>query len=503
VILSLLTAALLAAPAAADKPADKPTEKKEPVAASADTTPVVTHHQIMIDGKPLRYTVTAGKLPIRNDTGETEAYIFYMAYIADRSGGPQTRPLTFSFNGGPGSASVWLHLGALGPQRVKMRDEGGMPSPPYQLVDNPYTWLDQTDLVFIDPVGTGYSRAIKPELGKKFWSVNGDVESVGEFIRLWLTRNERWASPLFLVGESYGTTRAAGLSGYLVERSGIAFNGILLVSSILNFETADFTRGNELPYSLYLPTYTATAWYHKKLPPDLQSQDLGVALGESEKWAADGYPRVLARGDRLSAVDRTDAIERLTRLTGLSKTYLDQSNLRVDIEHFCKELLRSEHRTVGRLDSRFKGIDESGVSETPDFDPSMAAIRPPYTAAFNQYVRTELNYKSDLTYYILGGGVGPWDWGSARAGFPDVSGSLRSAFAKNPAMKLFVASGHYDLATPYFATQYTLAHLGLEPEERARITTREYEAGHMMYIHSGELAKLKHDVSEFMRAALR
>ncbi|MGH7743179.1 MAG: S10 family peptidase, partial [Candidatus Eiseniibacteriota bacterium] len=398
---------------------------------------------------------------------------------------------------------VWLHLGAIGPRRVKMMPDGMMPSPPYELVDNAYTWLDQTDLVFIDPVGTGYSRASKPELGPKFWGVQGDLESVGEFIRLYLTRYERWTSPLFLVGESYGTTRAAGLSGYLIERSGIAFNGIVLVSSILNFETADFTRGNELPYSLFLPTYTATAWYHKKLPADLQSKPLRTALDESEAFASDAYPRALAMGTRLTGGERAAALEKLSRLTGLDRTYLDRSELRVDIQHFCKELLRDQRRTVGRIDSRYQGIDESAVGETPDYDPSIAATRPPYTATMNQYVRTELGYKTDLPYYILGGGIGPWDWGSARAGFPDVSGALRSAFAKNPDMKLFVASGHFDLATPYFATAYTLDHLGLEPDERARVTTREYEAGHMMYVDTGELAKLKQDVSAFLTAALK
>ena len=505
------TPVLLAAAPAKGKPAAKsgaPASKSgsgagaTPEAGAPDTIPVVTHHETTVDGKSLRYTVTTGLLPLRNETGDTEARIFFMAYAAEGRGGPGTRPLMFSFNGGPGSASVWLHLGALGPKRVKMLDEGGMPAPPYQLVDNPNTWLDRTDICFIDPVGTGYSRASKPEGGKKFWSVQGDVESVGEFIRLYLTRYERWTSPLFLVGESYGTTRAAGLSGYLVEH-GVAFNGIILVSSILNFETADFTRGNDLPYSLYLPTYAATAWYHKKLPTDLQSKGLKDVLAEVEPWAEAGYPAFLARGDKLSRAERDGALDRLARYTGLSRAYLDQSNLRVDIQHFCKELLRSERRTVGRLDSRFKGIDESAAGETPDYDPSLAAIRPPYTAAFNAYVRTELGYKTDLPYYILGGGIGPWDWGSARAGFPDVSGALRFAFAKNPEMKLFVASGHYDLATPYFATDYTLAHLGLEPEERVRVTTRQYEAGHMMYIHAGELAKLKKDVAAFIEAALK
>jgi carboxypeptidase C (cathepsin A) len=488
---------LLAAPVlAADPPA--------PAKAKSDSTeaPVITHHQISVAGKPLAYTVTTGKLPFKNEQGETEAEIFFMAYTLDGAASPAGRPMMFSFNGGPGSSSVWLHLGALGPRRVKMRADGAMPSPPYQLVDNPFTWLDQTDLCFIDPVGTGYSRASKPELGKKFWGVQGDLESVGEFIRLYLTRYQRWASPLFLVGESYGTTRAAGLSGYLVERSGIAFNGILLVSSILNFETADFTRGNELPYTLYLPTYTATAWYHKKLPADLQSRDLGATLDEVKQWATGDYARALALGDQLPAEQRAAALDRLARYTGLDRGYLDLANLRVDIQRFCKQLLRSERRTVGRLDSRFQGIDDRATAETPEFDPSLAAIRPPYTAMFNQYVRGELNYKSDLVYYILGGGIGPWDWGSGRAGFPDVSGSLRAAFAKNPDMKLFVASGHYDLATPFFATDYTLAHLGLEPAERARVTTREYEAGHMMYIHEEELAKLKRDVTAFVRGAL-
>jgi carboxypeptidase C (cathepsin A) len=492
---------LLATPALAAESGDKaPAAKAKPDSTEA---PIVTHHQITVAGKPLAYTVTTGKLPLKNEQGDTEAEIFFMAYTRDGAASAATRPLMFSFNGGPGSSSVWLHLGALGPRRVKMRTDGAMPSPPYQLVENPFTWLDQTDLCFIDPVGTGYSRASKPELGKKFWGVQGDMESVGEFIRLYLTRYQRWASPLFLVGESYGTTRAAGLSGYLVERSGIAFNGILLVSSILNFETAAFTRGNELPYTLFLPTYTATAWYHKKLPADLQGRDLAPTLEEVKQWATGDYARALAMGDHLSAEQRATTLDQLARYTGLDRHYLDLADLRVDIQHFCKELLRGERRTVGRLDSRFKGIDESATAEEPEFDPSMAAIRPPYTAMFNQYVRADLGYKTDLTYYILGGGIGPWDWGSAGwNGFPDVSGSLRAAFSKNPDMKLFVASGHYDLATPFFATDYTLSHLGLEPAERARITTREYEAGHMMYIDEAELAKLKRDVAAFISGAL-
>ena len=502
---TLLLPLLLLGPAedakAPEKPAEKKEEKKDE--KKEEEKPVVTQHQLAIGGKALKYSVAAGLMPLKNDAGETEANIFFMAYVADRPGGPEQRPLTFSFNGGPGSSSVWLHLGCVGPKRVKMREDGGMPSPPYELVDNESTWLDQTDVVFIDPVGTGYSRATKPELGKKFWGLQGDIESVGEFIRLYLTRYERWGSPLFLVGESYGTTRAAGLAGHLVERNGIAFNGIILVSSILNFQTARFGKGNDLPYELFLPTYTATAWYHKKLPADLQQQDLRKTLEEAEKWAATDYPVALAQGDKLSPADRGQVAERLARYTGLSKTYVENADLRIEIQRFCKELLRGERRTVGRLDSRFKGIDETAVGEEPEFDPSLAAIRPPYTAMLNDYARRQLGYKSDLHYYILGGGIGEkWDWGPQGAASADTSESLRSAFSKNPDMRVFVAKGHYDLATPYFATEYTLAHMGLDPSQRSRVTTAEYEAGHMMYIHAGELAKLKKDVSAFIQGSL-
>ena len=500
--LTLLAATAFAAPA---KQAAKPAAEA-PKEAGPDTSswkePVVTHHSVAAGGKTLNYTVTTGMMPLKSATGETEANIFFMAYTLDGVANRAQRPLMFSFNGGPGSASVWLHLGCVGPKRVKMRPDGTMPSPPYQLVDNPDTWLDQTDLVFIDPVGTGFSRATKPELGKKYWSVSGDVESVAEFIRMYLVRYQRWTSPLFLVGESYGTTRAAGLSEYLVD-NGVALNGIVLVSSILNFETADFSRGNELPYSLFLPTYTAIAWYHKRLPADLQSKPLREVLDQSEAWTETSYAQILAKGDQLKGDERAAAIDQLARFTGLSKEYLDLDNLRPNIEQFCKQLERDKRRTVGRLDGRFEGIDDTATGEFPDNDPSLSAIRPPYTATFNQYIRSDLGWKTDAEYYILGGGIGRWDWGGGREGYPDVSGALRGAFSKNADMKLFIASGHYDLATPYHATQYTIDHLMLEPQERARVTMKQYEAGHMMYIDEVELGKLKKDVSEFISGALK
>jgi len=470
-------------------------------AATTDGPPSVTRHEIRVGSRTLRYTVTTGVMPLKSAAGETEARIFYMAYTLDGANDAARRPLMFSFNGGPGSSSVWLHLGALGPRRVQMMPDGAMPPPPFQLVDNEHTWLDFTDLVFIDPVGTGYSRAARPDLASKFFGLQGDIQSVGEFIRLYLVKNSRWTSPLFLVGESYGTTRAAGLSGYLVER-GVAFNGVMLVSTVMNFQTTRFARGNDLPYVLFLPTYAAIAWYHKRLPPDVQGADLRRFLDEVERWAATDYTVALAKGDRLTPSERQEVIDRLNRYTGLSKTFLDNSDLRVEIQRFDKELLRDQRRTVGRLDGRFKGMDATAADATPEFDPSMAAIRPPYTATFNQYVRAELGFRSDLEYYILGGGVGRWDFGADNA-YADVSEALRSAFAKNPYMKLFVASGYYDLATPYFAAEYTLRHMALDPSLRGNVTSTFYEAGHMMYIDQTSLAQLKRDAAAFVQNASR
>lgn len=469
-------------------------------AVLADETPVVTKHEIKMGAGTLRYTVTTGMMPIKNSaTGETEGQIFFMAYTLDTEQDPARRPLMFSFNGGPGSSSVWLHLGALGPRRVKMLDDGGLPPPPYQLVDNEQTWLDQTDLVFIDPVGTGFSRAARPELGSRFFGLRGDLETVGEFIRMYLTRYKRWASPLFLVGESYGTTRAAGLAGYLVDR-GIAFNGIVLVSTILNFQTVSFAQGNDLGYALHFPTYTATAWYHKKLPADLQQKELRKVLDEVERWVTNEYTVALAKGDALAPAERQTVIDKIARYTGLSKEFVDNSNLRIELGRFNKELLRTDRRTVGRLDSRFKGIDAQAVGERSEFDPSMAAIRPPYTAAFNDYVRRELGYQSDREYYILGGGTGRWDFGAENS-YADTSDALRRAFARNPYMKVLVASGYYDFATPYFAAEYTMNHMNLDASFRKNIRYEYYEAGHMMYVDLRSLAKLKRDAAAFIQQA--
>lgn len=485
---------------AAAQPQAAPQPKPSPT-AQPEEPPVVTKHTINAGNRTLNYTVTTGFMPIKNREGETEAKIFYMAYTLDGVANPKDRPLMFSFNGGPGSSSVWLHLGALGPKRVKMQDNGFMPAPPYELVDNPETWLTETDLVFIDPVGTGYSRATKPELASKFFSVNGDIESVGEFIRMYLVRGERWASPLFLVGESYGTTRASGLSGYLFEK-GIAFNGILLVSSVMNFQASRFADGNDLPFQLIFPSYTATAYYHKKLSANLQNRSLSEVLRESEKFAETDLLVAFGKGDRMSANEKQAAIKKFSELTGLSAAFIEQNNMRVELGEFLKELLRDQRRIAGRLDSRFTGIDKDAAGDNPESDPSMSAIRTPYTAAFNDYVRRELGFKSDAEYYILGGGIGQWNW-NTNNGYANTSLALREAMQKNPFMKLFVANGYYDMATPYFATEYTLANLNLDPTLRKNVSLAYYEAGHMMYIEQNSLKKLKSDVTSFMQNAMK
>jgi len=474
---------------------EQPTEKKVTI---PQVPPVETQHQLTVANRLLSYTATTGIIPLKDeDKDEITAGIFFTAYTLNDVADTAARPLIFVFNGGPGSSSVWLHLGAIGPQRVKMQDEGWMPAPPFRLEDNPSTWLDLADLVFIDPVGTGFSRAADPEKKKDFWSVENDLKSVGDFIRLYLTRYKRWHSPLYLAGESYGTTRAAGLAGYLFDR-GIAFNGLLLISTVLNFQTISFDQGNDLPFMLFLPTYAATAWYHRLLPPDLQQKSLVDFLTEVEAWAETDYTVALSKGDRLTAGEREAVIQKLALYTGLEPRFLDYTNLRVRDQHFFKELLRSKKRTVGRLDSRFTGIDRLYVTETPEFDPSMTAIFPPYTAMFNQYVRESLGYETDATYEILSISVNQaWQWD--RGKFPDTSESLRSATSKNPFMKVFLALGYYDLATPHFATEYTLSHMDLDPSVRSNFVTAYYEAGHMLYLDVPSLTRLKSDVSQFMQ----
>lgn len=455
--------------------------------------PAVTHHKITVHGRTIEYTATAARMPIRDEQGHVEAQMFYVAYTVDNSG--SNRPLTFAFNGGPGSATVWLHMGAFGPKRVKLNSDGSMPAPPFTWEDNQNTLLERSDLVFVDAIGTGYSRAATPDLGKKFWSVSGDIDAFGEFIRQYLQKNSRWMSPLYLAGESYGTTRAAGLSGYLVDH-GIALNGIVLISTILNFGTVSFTTGNDLPYVLYLPTYAMTAAYHDKLAPELQ-KDPAALRKEVEKWASTEYLLALEQGDSLPEADRESVAEHLARYTGLSKQYIERCNLRVDLGHFDTDLLRDKGKMIGRLDGRFTGPEAEQTEQDPDFDPSEAAIRPPYTAVFGQYVKQELNYQSDLTYYILGGGIGRWDFqATGWSGFTDTAPALRRAFAKNPYMRVFIAEGMYDAATPYFAVDYTFDHMGLSAAAHKNISRDHFNAGHMVYIDNESMEKLAGDINK-------
>ena len=463
-----------------------------------DEAPIITSHQLELAGTTLAYQAAVGNMPLKDEKGRIEAQIFYTAYTLESDADPAARPLIFVFNGGPGSASIWLHMGALGPKRVDMGAEGFMPPPPFKLVDNAHTWLDLGDLVFIDPVGTGYSRAADPADNEKYWGLDEDLEAVGEFIRLYLSRNKRWTSPLYLAGESYGTTRAAGLAGHLIDR-GIAFSGIVLISTVMNFQTLRFTKANDLPYMLYLPSFCAAAHYHRQLSDELQARDLRELLREVADWAESDYAVALAKGDRMSKAERADIAERLSRYTGLSRRFIVGADLRVNIMSFCKELLRDDKRAVGRLDSRFIGIMASAEGASFDFDPSMHAITPPYNAVFNQYIREQLRYETDLNYEILSFKVNE-KWKYAGGRFPDTSEGLRAAFAKNPFMRVLVAQGYYDLATPFQAAYYSLAHMGLDASLRDNITIAEYEAGHMMYVHEPSLAQLKADASAFIRS---
>ncbi len=468
------------------------------VAGEVDEKAVVTHHAIKLGGKTINYTATVAQMPLKDSAGETEAHIFYMAYTLDGVSNAARRSLTFCFNGGPGSASIWVHMGAMGPRSPRLMPSGSMPPPPYQLKDNQDTWLDMTDLVFIDPVGTGYSRAKNVEIARRMNGVQGDIQSVGEFMRLYVTQNNRELSPLFIAGESYGTFRAAGLAGYLIDR-GLAFNGIVLIGTTLNLETI-WSRSDDLVYELELPTYAADAWYHKKVAADLQAKDLKSFLTEVRDFATGEYSLALNKGDTLSAPDRKAIVDKLTRYTGLDASYIERSDLRYDVSHFTRQLLREKNKTIGRYDGRLTGDSPLNTGETSEFDPSSTEITPPFTAVFTNYMRTELNYKTDM-YYYPSGGIQPWDYG-VQNGFGDTTTLLKNALTKNPYMKVLVAASFYDLATPFYAVEYTFNHMGLNPGMHKRISWAYYQAGHMLYIDSESHAKLRRDVAAFMSSAL-
>ncbi len=469
---------------------------------SPDPELSVTKHTITLNGEKINYTATAGYLPQRDESGKIKGNIFFVAYTRDGITNPATRPVTYTYNGGPGSASVWLHMGALGPKRILMGDDGRMLAPPYTVADNEFTWLAFTDLVFIDPVMTGYSRPAEGVDKKEFTGYTEDIQSVGDFIRLYTTRYDRWASPKFLSGESYGTTRSAGLSGYLQDRHGLFLNGIVLISAVLDFATGDFfISGNELPYSLFLPTYAAMAWYHKQVPA---YSDLKTLLTDVEKYAVGDYTLALMKGDRLTPAERQTVAAQLSKFTGLSTEYLQSCNLRIRDDRFTKELLRKQGKTVGRLDGRFTASDYDRAGETYEFDPSYnATIYGPFTTAVNDHLHRVLKVKNDLPYEILTGRVRPWSYANVQNQFLNTAETLRQAMTKNPYLKVHVCNGYYDMATPYFATDYTFAHMMLDPALKANVTQSFYEAGHMMYIDKPSLVQMTRVVADFYKSAVK
>jgi carboxypeptidase C (cathepsin A) len=481
--------------------------KKEEKPAPKDNL-VESKHSVTIGGKEIKYTALAGTIVMKEELPDREkeyegekprAQFFFIAYTRDDVEDKSKRPITFAFNGGPGSSSVWLHMGALGPRRVVLKEDGQLPPPPFKLTDNEYSLLDVTDLVFIDPVSTGYSRPVEGQKAKEWHGFKKDIHSVGDFIRLYTTRYNRWLSPKFLAGESYGTTRASGLADYLQDRHGMYLNGIMLVSSALDFTALDFYVNNEMPYVLFLPGYAATAWYHGKLRSRRPLQSL---LREVEQFAAGEYASALLLGDQLPRRERAQIVQRLARYTGLAPEFIERSNLRINDQHFFKELLRDRGQTVGRLDSRLLGRDRLGVTEKPEYDPLMTATGGPYTATFYDYVRSDLKFEADIPYEIITEFVWPWSYSEFENQFVNVGERLRSAMTRNPYLKVFFGNGYFDLGTPYFASEYVVNHLGLDETIRKNLSMAYYEAGHMMYIHLPSLAKLKGDLADFIQSAI-
>jgi carboxypeptidase C (cathepsin A) len=498
----LLTAAVPAQRTRGPRPDGPPpttasTDAMAAAAAPATTGPVaegklsVTEHEMTLDGKPFKYRATAGPLTMKDEAGKAKANIFFVSYDT-QAADLTTRPITFLFNGGPGAAAIWLHLGGCGPKCVDL-NEGGVPiGPPYKLIDNQATWMRGSDLVFVDPVSTGYSRPAPGEDAKQFHGVQEDIASVAEFVRVYITKYHRWGSPIYLAGESYGTTRASMLAGYLADRYGIAVSGITLVSSVLDFKTLEAGPSNDLPFEMFLPSYTAVAWYHKRLSPEYQA-DLQKTIDAARKFTVDEYAPALIKGASVSPDQRTHLIKQLAAFTGLSEDLIDRDNLRINPGQFEKQLLGDGHKIIGRYDGRITGWDPEAARGGPAFDPSFTDYLSAYTSCFNQYVRDDLKYESDLPYEALTGKVQPWPEDNLY-----VIDDLQNAMLQNPHMRVQFISGYYDLATPFFSADYTINRMVLSSEVRANISHIYYPSGHMIYHNRESSKKMQEAHDEFV-----
>jgi len=470
-----------------------------PSAASSDSGDAVTHWTDVVDGKTIPYAATAGTITLKDDKGDPTASMFYVAYTEDGVTDLARRPVTCLYNGGPGSSTVWLRMGSFGPKRIALGDAVASSPAPYQLVDNEYSLIDKTDLVFVDAVGTGFSRIIKGD-PKDFYGVDPDIRAFGQFITRYVTQNGRWNSPKFLFGESYGTPRSCGLVYYL-QNQGMQFNGVVLLSSVINFDEFTGADGNDVQFIAYLPTEAAVAWYHHKA--SAPAGGLPALVAEVKSFAIGEYADALLKGTWLSSSERDDVVQKLHQYTGLSEQFIRDSDLRIQPPDFEKQLLHEQTRITGRLDARFIGIDTSPTGETPDYDPTNSGIDAPYTAVFNDYVRTQLRYHTDLTYYTTNYGVVGANWGFTHSvdgntyPIPDMMPDLRDAMSRDPHLKIFSAGGYYDMATPFFGTDYLLAHLGIDPSLQKNISYGYYESGHMVYVHVPALAAFKSDLARF------
>ena len=456
-----------------------------------------TSHAIRIDGRDIKYTTTAGTLPIRLDDGKVAARMFFVAYTKDGEDA-KTRPISFLYNGGPGAATIWLHMGSFAPRHVQMADDGFQPPPPYHLVDNENSLVDVSDLVFVDAVDTGYSRVVPGVNNAQFHGQDGDIRAFGEFVNEYLKAYSRWPSPKFLIGESYGTIRSAGLAPELQSRHGIELNGIVLISSLLTYQTLSPAPDNDVAYADQIETFAATAWYHKRLPADLQQRSIKQVVDEARTFAFGEYMQALTKGNALTDAERNAMAEKLARYTGLAPRFILEANLRVDSGRFRKELLRDKRLMIGRLDGRFTALDADAAGERQEFDPSNTALQGAYTALFQDYVRNELKWDSDL-HYPTSGNVRPWTYVQNR--YMDETDPLRQTMAKNPFLKVFVACGYYDMATYMGGAEFNFSHLAYDRPITDRVTFGYYEAGHMIYIRPSAHKALKQDVAKFIRDA--